>query len=805
MLHELLHDLRHGLRSMLKSPGFTLVALTTMALGIGANTAMFSIVNGVILKPLPYPEADRVVRLWESNLPRGWSTFSIAPLNFWDWQERNRSLELLGAYRTAAVVHTGGDQPESLRAYRVSEQYLAIVGAEPIRGRGITRQDLDPRGEAVVVVSHGFWLRALGGDTDVLGRTLVLDGVAHTVVGILPWDWRPPTGNSPDLVLPLKPELFWFTARGSHFLQALGRLKPGVTLEQAQTEFSAIAAALAAEYPESNTEWGATLSSLEEVVVGSVRDQLFILLASVGLILLIGCANLANMTLARTTVRSRELAIRTALGAGKGRVARQLLAESALLAAAGGALGVALAYGALHAFVTGWPTLLPRMQEIEINIPVLLFSLGLAGLSGILFGLIPALIVAPDLGDALKRGSRSIAGDRSRRRMRAGLVAGEVALAVVLLVGTGLLMRSFTALASEDPGFRTEDRLVFATPLASAKYTSADEIMAFGQAALGRIEALPGVETAALSSLVPIEGSDEIWGFWVHGRASTSPDGDGSALFYRVSPGYHETMGIPLLAGRGIRQEDGPEAPLVAVVSASIGEKHFPGEDLVGQRIRFDDSVVPEVEIVGVVGDVQHYRLGETSLPQIYVPFAQRPTRNAHFVVKASVPPLGLVDGVRTVVEGVDPDQPLEGIRTAEAMVSGSISTPRFRTLLMTAFGLLALLLAAVGLYGVMAYNVTQRTKEIGVRMALGATRGSIFGVVFREGAPLVGTGLLAGMAGALALSRILESLLFGVGARDLAVFTAVPLVLAGVACVALLLPARRATRVDPVRTLGEE
>ena len=806
MIEEVLHDLRYGLRSMLQSPGFAVVALLTMALGIGANTAMFSIVNGVILKPLPYPEGDRVVRLYETNLSRGWSTFSIAPLNLWDWQQRNRSLELLGAYRTATSVYTGGDRPQSLPAYRVSEQYLKIVGAEPTLGRGITREDVDPDAEPVVVLSDGFWQRALGADPGVLGRTLVLDGVANTVVGIAPRGWRPLSGSAPDLFLPLTPAPFWFTARGSHFLHALGRLKPGVTLEQARTEFSSIAAALEAEHPDTNTGWGASVQSLEEIILGSVGSQLYILLASVGLVLLIACANLANMTLARATVRGRELAIRTALGAGRSRVVRQLLAESVLLAAVGGALGVVLAYAALEAFVTGWPTLLPRMQEIEINTVVLLFSLGLSMLAGVLFGLVPALSVVPNLGDTLRQGSRSVTGDRSRRRMRGALVAGEVALAVILLVGTGLLVRSFSTLASEDPGFRTEDRLAFSTPLASPKYSSEEAIQAFCREALVGIEALPGVERAALTSLVPIEGSDEIWGFWIQGRASTTPNGDGSALFYRVSPGYHETMGIPILAGRSIQREDGAEAPLVAVVSASLAEKFFPGEDPVGQPIRFDeDPGEPSVEIVGVVGDVQHYHLGEASMPQIYVPFSQRPDRDVYFVLKTSVPPLGLVDGIRAAVEAVDPDQPLEGVQTAGAMVSSSISTPRFRTLLMTAFGLLALLLAVVGLYGVMAYSVTQRTKEIGVRMALGATRSSILGAVFREGAPLVGAGLLAGLAGALALSHVLESMLFGVSARDLAVFTAVPLVLAAVAGAAMLVPARRATRVDPVRTLGEE
>jgi putative ABC transport system permease protein len=489
-------------------------------------------------------------------------------------------------------------------------------------------------------------------------------------------------------------------------------------------------------------------------------------------------------------------------------VVRQLLAESVLLAGLGGVLGVVLAYAALQAFVTGWPTMLPRMQEIEIDLTVLLFVLGLSLASGVLFGLVPSLTVSgASLSDSLRQGSRSIAGDRSRRWLRAGLVTGEVGLAVVLLVGCGLLVRSFSALNDEDPGFRTEGRLVFSTPLPRAKYSEAEPITAFGDAALTRLAALPGVSAVALSSLIPLPlgGSDEIWGFWIHGRVSESGDGDGSALFYRVSPGYFQTMAIPLLAGRDIAAEDRADGRPVAVISTSLAQQHFPGDNPLGRLIRFGrDEDEPTVEIVGVVGDVQHYALGQTSMPQLYVPFSQRPSRGVNFVIEASVVPVTLVPGVRAAIEAVDPDQPLVGIQAADALISDSISMPRFRTFLMTGFGLTALLLAVVGLYGVLAYSVSQRTAEIGVRMALGATSGSVVGLVFREGAPLVGIGLVAGLGGAVALSRILESMLFGVGARDPVVFAAVPLILLAVAVTAMLVPAHRATRVDPARTLGE-
>lgn len=806
MLRELLADLRYGVRMMVRSPAFTAVALVTMGLGIGVTTAMFSIVHGVLLKPLPYPEADRIVTLQENNLSRGWSSFSDAPLNFWDWQKQSHSFDAMAAYRTRRVTYTGGDEPQVLPAYQVTDQFLEILGGEPTLGRGITAADLEPGAPDVVLLSHGFWERAFGGSPGVLGHPMMLDGVPFTIVGVLPAGWQPLSRSGVDIVTPLKPQPYWYTARGSHFLRGLGRLKPGVTVAQAQADLSGIAAELAARYPDSNKGWGASVRSLDDALVGSSRAQLLTLMASVGLVLLIACANMANMTLARAMVRTRELAIRSAVGAGRGRVVRQLLVESTILAVAGGAVGILLAYASVKAFVAGWPTLLPRGRDIGIDLTVLLFALGVSLASGIVFGLVPALsVVHPRLAGSLGQGGRGATGDRSRRWLRAALVTGELSLAVMLLVGTGLLVRSFAALQQENPGFQTNYRLVFSTPLSSATYKSDKSVEHFVDGTLARLRALPGVDRVTVANMIPLRGSDEIWGIWRAEHAAPGVQEDASALFYRVGPDYFRTMGIPLKDGRPITADDRDNTPEVAVISASLAERCFPGENPIGRTIKFgwkaDDL---PVRVVGVVGDVQHYDLGEASMPQIYVPLTQHPTHGISFVLQSSVDPAGLTSGVRRAIGAVDPNQPLVNIETGRAMMAAAVSLPRFRTLLMSLFGLVALLLAAVGLYGVLAYSVSQRTREIGVRVALGASRGSVLGLVVREGAPLVLAGLALGMAGAVGLSRILKSLLFDVGTHDLLVFGSVPLILALVAFVAMLIPARRAARVDPVRALAE-
>jgi len=704
------------------------------------------------------------------------------------------------------VTYTGDDRPASLRALGVSEDYLPILGGEPVLGRGFTGEDLDPSREAVVLLSHGLWQSSFGSDPDVLGRSMTLDGEPTTIIGVAPENWRHFGNMQPDVILPLRPAEWWYQARGAHFLRGIARTKSGVTLEQTQADFSSVAASLEAEYRESNDGWGAVVRPLDEVVLGGARPQLLVLLASVGLVLIIACANVAQMTLARASMRGQEMAIRTALGAERARVIRQVLAESLLLATCGGLLGLALAFGSLKILVVGWPEILPRLEHVNINGTVVLFTAGLSLVSGCLFGLFPALSVAgSNIGDALRRASWNVSGDAARRRFRAGLVVAEVGLAVILLVGSGLLVRSLLALQNEDPGFEAANTLAFSTSLPQSRYPTNDEQRAYGDASLDRLKTIPGVESAAITTLIPVSGQDEIWGLEIEGRPQNGVDDEISALFYRVSPDYFNTMGIPVQFGRDFTRDDRDGNLRVAVVSESFASQHFPGESSLGKRVRFGGEESPYWEIVGVVGEVQHYSLGSTSMGQLYLPFHQRPEENVRFVIKSSVPPLSLVGAVRTEIQSVDPDQPLVGLTTMEQLIANDLSAPRFRTALLSACGLTALLLSVVGLYGVVSYTVSQRSKEIGMRMALGADRSAILKLVLRDAVPLVFVGIAVGLAGAFAATRVLASMLFGVGVRDPQVFAGAPLLLSVVATVAVMIPAIRATRVDPVETLAAE
>ncbi len=800
MFREFRFDLRHGLRVLRRSPGFAAVAILTLALGIGATTAIFSVVNGVLLTPAPYPEPERIVRIQESNPPLGFSAFSVSPLNFADWKARSTSFELMTSYTTRRPAYTGGEFPENLLVYTVTDDYLELFGAGLALGRGFTAGEFEPDAQPVAILRYGFWQRAFAGSPDVIGESIVLDGIVHTVIGVADSDWRPI--SDVDLVLPLRPEPWWSGARGSHWLSTYGRLKPGVTLEQARGELSGIAAALAAEYPDSNTGWEVLVSPLTDTLAGSQRPQLLVLLAAVGLLLLIACVNVANMMLARALVREHEVAIRLAVGAGRGRMIRQFLTESLLLAFFGAALGIGLARLGIAVF-RGWPGLLLPMQDIGLDPGVLLFTAGIALITGILFGFFPALGSARSGVHAILRRSGGRGTGTAARRWRHGLVVVEVALAVILLVGSGLLLRSFQLLQNENPGFERSDRLMLTTYLTGTRYAADEAKRRFSEAVLERLQALPGVSACALSSMIPLSGNDNLSEVQFEGQPAPAPGEAVISLFYWVSDDYFRALGIPLRAGRTFTSRDGPETALVAVISESLARQYFPDEDPVGRRVLLDGTWH---EIIGVAGEVQHYSLGQSGdRAQIYQLYRQSPRIFMTFVLHTAVPPLSLAQAVRRELMAVDPEQPVRSIQTVEQMVDGSISRPRFRTLLLTCFAGAALLLAAIGLYGIMSFAVSQRTHEIGVRMALGAHPGAVLGLIMRNGLALVIIGTGIGLAGAFALTRLLESLLFGIGARDAGIFTLGPLILIATALLAAFVPARRATRVDPVRALVRE
>jgi putative ABC transport system permease protein len=803
-MKHILRDAQYGLRLLLRRPGFTIVAVVTLALGIGANTALFSVAHAVLLKPLPYTDPDRLVTVTENNLGRGWTSFSVAPANFVDWRAQSQSFASLAAYSSRALNSSGAGTPERLQGLAGTVGFYEMVDARPAVGRLFRLEEYEPGKNLVVLLSHGFWQRAFGGNPNVVDQTIVLNGQSYTIVGVLDESWRF-GGRQSSVFTPYAMAPDEAQSRGGHYLSVLGRLKPGVSIDRAQAEMTALATRLDEAYPATNKGWGIVVKSLHEAAVGSVRPALVVLLGAVGLVLLVACANLANMHLARATVREREIAVRTAIGAGRGRIVQQLLTESVVLATVGGALGLALAWWAVSAFIAAYPNLVPRSGDVRVSPTVLAFSAGLSIVTALLFGLAPAISASrTDLVDSLKAAGRS--GSGGRRWMRGALVVSEMALAVVLLVGAGLLIKSFTRLSHVNPGFETADRISARTILPNPKYADAGPKIDFYDRALERLRALPGVEAAALTSLLPISGSDELYSVQFEGRPPL-PAGQGvSGIYYLVSPDYFKTMGIPVRKGRAFTDDDRDGTTRVAVVNETFVRLHYANEDPIGQRIRMGRNSNIVREIVGVVGNVKHYGLADTEQAQMYEPFRQFPTGGMTFVLKTAVEATTLAPAIRREIQGVDPDQPVIAVASVEQTVESSSALTRVQTLLLGVLAGLALLLASIGLYGVMAYSVSQRTQEIGVRMALGAHRPSVLMMILRQSLVLIGLGLAIGIAGAVALGRALSSalepMLFQVTPSDVTTFVLVPVILAMVGILASLIPARRATLVDPIQAL---
>ncbi|MBV9772848.1 MAG: ABC transporter permease [Gemmatimonadetes bacterium] len=803
-MDTLLQDLRYGLRALLRSPGFAVVAILTMALGIGASTAIFGVVDAVLLRPLPFPEPERLVRIRGVGESGGEGNVSVP--NFEDWRAMSRSFEEMGI-GTQWPVNLTGDSPERVGGAVVSSGFFRTLGVRPALGRTFLPGEDRVGGPRVVVLAHDLWRRRFGGDPGVLGRTLQLDGEGFTVVGVMPADFHPPFQERETALW--KPIGFRMTAgsadeRSSAYFQVVGRLRPGVTPEQAREEMRAVARRLEERYPQADRGLSARVQPLHEAVAGDLRPALLVLLAAVGCVLLIACANVASLLLARVAARRREMAVRGALGATRVRIARQLLTEALLLSLLAGALGVLLSVWGSQLLVALSPFDLPGLVDVGTDWRVLAFALAASLGTGVLFGMIPAVHASrADLHGAIKEGARGSSGGR-HVTARALLVVSEVALALVLLCGAGLLLRSFALLRRVDPGFDPAHVLAVDLVLPQSRYTTSEAQAALYRRVLDNLRAIPGVASAGATTTLPLSGDQLSSGFIVEGRETPAPGASHEAGLDMVSPDYFRTLGIALRRGRAFTDRDGAKAPSVVVVNETLARRYFPGTDPVGERIRLDGSDQPS-EIVGVAADVRHRALGTEAPPTVYVPFEQSALPFATLVVRTAADPEAFAGAARRAVLAADPHQPVSRVRSMSQVLAGSVAEQRFNLLLLGAFAAAAMTLAAIGLYGVMAYSVAQRSREIGIRMALGAAPRDAVRLVVGEGIRLALAGGVLGLVAAAAATRLLASLLYRVTPGDPWTFAAVVALLGGTALLASYLPARRATRVDPMVSLRSE
>jgi putative ABC transport system permease protein len=802
-LATLLQDLRYAARVLRKNPTFTLVATLTLALGIGATTAIFSVVDAVMLRPLPYRDADRLVRIWESDVPRGRPEFSVSQPNFLDFRARTQAFERMAASNGAALTLATADGVEPLVARRVSIDFLPVLGVSPALGRNFLPDEDSPGGNTrVALVTHGFWQRRLGANPAVLGTSIPLSGASYAIVGVLPasLDWVP----NLDVLVPLAANPS--ASRGDHQLVVIGKLKAGVSLPQANADLQAIAAQLSAQFPDSNGGWSVLLRSFYDWLVPvETRRMLLVFLAAVGFVLLIAAGNVANLLLARAAARQKEMSIRVALGAGRRRVLSQLLVESTLLSLIGGAAGCAIAFG-VTAAMKGLTSddVVPRLSEVAIDTRVLLFAITVSVVTGLLFGLVPALQGSrPNMNESLKDAGRTGTGGASRQRLRDALVVVEVALSVALLVGAGLLVRSMWTLQNVNPGFDPRNLLTVQLNVSAPQDRTGDKTRAFYRETLERIRTLPGVTGAATSSIVPLSGGNTSIEVVVEGRPEDAKGIVPSADWRVVSAKYFETLGVPL-RGRDFDDRDVGDEPSV-IISEEMARRYWPGVDPIGRTFFWHNLTGPRLTIVGVAGDVRNLALETDPAPVIYLPSTTHRWNPTFLTIRTATDPTALVAAVRSVIRGVDPSVAISNIRTAEGILAASVGPRRFNMFLLGSFAAVALVLACVGLFGVMSYLVSQRTHDIGVRLALGAVPADIFRLVIGRGMVLAGGGALLGLAAAFWLSRSLEALLFQVRPTDLLTFATVVIVLLAVALIACAVPARRATRVDPVIALRYE
>jgi putative ABC transport system permease protein len=806
---SLLHDLRFALRALRRSPGLTAAAVAALGLGVGATAAVYSVVDAVLLEPLPYPEPGELVVLIDSNPEAGFPRFSTAPPDFADWRRQARSFETLAAFtRANLTLDAPGSEPERVAGAAVTHGFFEALGVEPAHGRAFRPEEDRLGGESVAVLGEGLWRRRFGADPGIVGRGITIGGEPRRVVGVMPAGFEFPT--EVELWLPLA-LVIGDEQRGSHWLAVLGRLREGTGLEAAQTEMTAIAAGLAEAYPATNEGWTVRLHRLHDLLVEDVRPALRVLTAAVVAILLIVCANVANLLLVRTARRERELAVRGALGAGRGRLLRQLVTETVVLSLAGGLLGLVLGVPGTRALVALNAEGIPRVDGIGLDLSVFLIALGAAMAAGLAAGLVPGLQAARrDLVGALKEGTAGAGEGRRARLLRQGLVVAEVAVAVVLLVVAGLLVRSLLAIQGTSPGFEPRGALTAEVSLPEATYPDDAGRARFYRSLVERLEALPGVEVAGAGFPLPLAGSGYYLDFAIEGRPAPPPQEAPNAAIRFVTPGYVEALEVPLLAGRTITGADREESRPVALVNRAMARQLWPDESPLGARLRIGASDPAGgdgdwLEVVGVVGEVRHFDLTVEPGFEIYVPMAQRPFETAGLVLRMEGDPRALAPRVRDAVRAVDPSLPVYRVRTLEEVVAASLAERRFGAALLGVFAALALVLACLGVYGVLSYGVAQRTRELGLRLALGAPRRGVLRLVLWQGLRLVLIGVAVGLAGAAAASRLLRGLLYEVGAADPLTYAAVPAVLAVVALAAVWLPALRATRVEPVVALRTE
>ncbi len=802
-----LSDIRYAFRNLIKRPGFTLIAVLTLGLGIGANSAIFSAVHALLLKPLPFPELDRVVAIWDKQPSRGVLHNEVTMANYLDWRAQNHSFEQLALYRWWSANLTGIDPPERIQGFLVTANFIDVTGVKPIMGRNFVEEENQPGKDRVAIITHSLWQRRFGGDPNILQKTITVNSIQRTVIGVMPERFDFPKGAEVYAPIALTPELM--RSRSSHSYYVIGRLKPGVSIESAQADTDNITARLEQQYPEANTGWGATVFPIVADMVAEYDTALWVMMGAVGFVLLIACANVANLMLARASGRQKEIALRAALGASRWRIMRQLLTESVIVALLGGVAGVLISFWGIDALRAANPgdaaRFAPGWYQLGINSSVLLFTLGLSVLSGLVFGLAPAWQVSrPNLNDALKDGARQNSG--SSHRLRSSLVVFEVALSLMLLVGAGLLVRSFLSLLNTNPGFNPDNVLTMNLVLPSVKYKDGPQRAAFYSDLVQRVKAAPGVESAAFVNYLPLGGSNSSDAYLVEGEPEPQAGQELVGRYRVVTPDYFQTMRIPIIKGRSFTDQDKAGAPPVVIVNETLARKHWPGQDPIGKRFRFSGPIerAPWMEVVGVIADVKH-DLNKPVTPEYYLPHAQDAWSAMVLVARTNVEPASLAAALRQQVWTIDKDQPVFDVRTMQEVRSASVTLYSFSSVTLGIFAGLALLLASIGIYGVMAFAVTQRTQEIGIRMALGARAGDVLKLVVNHGMKLALLGMAIGLAGAWALTRFMAKLLVGVKPTDLLTFAIVSACLFVAALLACYLPARRATKVDPLVALRYE